>query len=141
MVLARFQTWRSPPKASRCCGTPPLSSPTSHCCLSAQTQTPWREQLGLCRTWLPAAGRWGLGAAPKPVTRKGICARLLKFQWVPESVVKARNLSTRQNNNPNSCPSGCFVPHSVILSYFLMHECTDYVKSTQNPKDDVWINA
>lgn len=50
MVSAHFQTWRSPRKASRCCGTPPSSSPISHCCLSAPTQTPWREQLGLCRT-------------------------------------------------------------------------------------------
>lgn len=46
---AHFQTWRSPRKASRCYGTPPSLSPTSHCCLSAPTQTPWREQLGLCR--------------------------------------------------------------------------------------------
>ncbi len=50
MASAHFQTWQSPRKASRCYGTPPLSSPTSHCCLSAPIQTPWREQLGLCRT-------------------------------------------------------------------------------------------
>lgn len=54
------RTWLSLRKASRCCGTPPSSSPTSRCCLSAPTRTRWREQPGLCRTWPPAAGRWEL---------------------------------------------------------------------------------
>lgn len=54
---AHFQTWPSPRKASRCYGTLLSSSPTSHCCLSAPIQTPWREQPVLCRTLPQAAGR------------------------------------------------------------------------------------
>lgn len=51
-----------------------------------------------------AAGSWKVRiqyCAYISVMLKGICTSVLKFQWVPESVRKVRNLCTRQNNNLN----------------------------------------